>query len=280
NLANNPKDENFNKALENANIQSRSSQNNYVSLFVEEFQKLSPNTSLASFFATKDNSTYVNANSTDGQVESFLQREATNAIDNSFKVLRTRIDKFGVTSPNIQLQQGTNRILIELPGVNDEDRVRKLLQGSARLEFWETYHNVEIYPMLENANSALAATLKETEKTAGNSDTTQTDSTDSGLLATLGANQDSLATSDSGSSQLALQNPLFNILSPATAMGPNNQPMLAPGPVVGYAQLRDTAKVNRYLKDPVVAQIIPANVRLLWGVKPNPQTPEQLELYA
>jgi len=282
NLANNPKDENFSKALENANIRSKNSQSGYVSLFVDEFKKLSPNATLASFFATKDNSAYISANSTDGQVESFLQREANNAIDNSFKVLRTRIDKFGVTSPNIQLQQGTNRILIELPGVTDEDRVRKLLQGSARLEFWETYHNVEIYPMLENVNSALAATLKETEKTTTKTtaDTTQADSTDAGLLASLGANQDSLDVSDSSANQLAIQNPLFNVLRPATGMGPNNQPMLAPGPIVGYAQLRDTAKVNRYLENSVVKQIIPANVKLLWGVKPNPKTPEQLELYA
>ena len=281
NLANNPKDENFGKALENATVRSKSSQNGYVSLFVEEFKKLSPNASLAGFFATKDNSAYINANSTDGQVESFLQREATNAIDNSFKVLRTRIDKFGVASPNIQLQQGTNRILIELPGVNDEDRVRKLLQGSARLEFWDTYHNVEIYPMLENVNSALASTIKDTEKTnAAATDSSKADSTDAGLLASLGANQDSLSTSDSSFNQLALQNPLFNVLSPATAMGPNNQPMLAPGPVVGYARLRDTAKVNRFLQDPIVKQIIPANVKLLWGVKPDPRTPEQLELYA
>ncbi|SKB41532.1 SecD/SecF fusion protein [Parapedobacter luteus] len=280
NLANNPKDENFNKALENATVRSKNSQNGYVSLFVEEFKKLSPNTPLASFFATKDNTAYVKPNSTDAQVASFLEREATNAIDNSFKVLRTRIDKFGVTSPNIQLQQGTNRILIELPGVTDEDRVRKLLQGSARLEFWQTYDNMEIYPMLENVNSALAATLKETEKTAqGTTDTATADSTDAGLLATLGANQDSVST-DSSENQLAQQNPLFNILRPATAMAPNNQIVLAPGPIVGYAQLRDTAKVNRYLAHPVVKQIIPGNVQLLWGVKPSPRTPEQLELYA
>ncbi|HWK99832.1 MAG TPA: protein translocase subunit SecDF, partial [Parapedobacter sp.] len=281
NLANNPKDENFNKALENAAVQSRSSQTNYVSLFVDEFQKLSPNTSLASFFATKDNAAYVNANSSNAQVASFLQRESTNAIDNSFKVLRTRIDKFGVASPNIQLQQGTNRILIELPGVNDEDRVRKLLQGSAKLEFWETYDNMEIYPMLENVNSALASTVREAEKetTAATADSAAADSTDAGLLAALGAGQDSTA-SDSSDSQLALQNPLFNILRPATGLGPNNQPMLAPGPIVGYAQLRDTAKVNDFLANPVVNQIIPANVKLLWGVKPNPRTPEQLELYA
>ena len=277
NLANNPKDENFNKALENANIESRSSQNNYVSLFVEEFQKLSPNKTLASFFATKDNAAYVNANSSDADVASFLQREATNAIDNSFKVLRTRIDKFGVTSPNIQLQQGTNRILIELPGVTDEDRVRKLLQGSAKLEFWETYDNIEIYPMLENVDRALASTLQTAQ--AETADTAAADSTDAGLLAALGAGQDSTA-SDSSDNQLARLNPLFNVLRPATGLGPNNQPMLASGPIVGYAQLRDTAKVNDFLTDPAVKQIIPANVKLLWGVKPSPRTPEQLELYA
>ncbi len=280
NLANNPKDENFNKALENANIRSKNSQSGYVRLFVEEFKKLSPNTSLASFFATKDNTAYVKPNSSDGEVESFLQREATNAIDNSFKVLRTRIDKFGVTSPNIQLQQGTNRILIELPGVTDEDRVRKLLQGSARLEFWDTYQNVEIYPLLENVNSALASTLKETEKKITPTDTAKADSTDAGLLASLGAGSDSLNIQDSADNLLAQQNPLFNVLRPATVLAANNQPMLAPGPIVGYAQLRDTAKVNRYFENSVIKQIIPANVRLLWGVKPNPQTPEQLELYA
>lgn len=280
NLANNPKDANFNKALENAAVRSKSSQSGYVALFAEEFKKLSPNTSLASFFATKDNATHVNANTTDAQVESFLQRESTNAIDNSFKVLRTRIDKFGVTSPNIQLQQGTNRILIELPGVNDQDRVRKLLQGSARLEFWETYDNMDVYPMLENVNSALASTLNEAAApAAGDTSTTPADSTDSGLLASLGANRDSLGT-DSTANQLALQNPLFNLLRPSSYLGQNNQPMLAPGPIVGYAQLRDTAKVNRYLENPTVKQIIPANVKLMWGVKPSPRTPEQLELYA
>lgn len=280
NLANNPKDENFNQALQNANVRSKNSQSTYVSLFVEEFKKLSPNTALAGFFATKDNTAFINANSTDAQVETFLQRESGNAIENSFKVLRTRIDKFGVTSPNIQLQQGTNRILIELPGVNDEERVRKLLQGSAKLEFWETYDNMEVYPMLDNVNSTLASTLIDTKtKTNSTTDSATADSTDAGLLATLGANRDSLDT-DSFDSQLAQQNPLFNLLRPATGMGPNNQPMLAPGPIVGYAQLRDTAKVNRYLADPLVKQIIPANVKLLWGVKPSPRTPEQLELYA
>lgn len=282
NLANNPKDGHFNKALENANARSKSSQSGYVELFVQELKKLSPNTSLASYFATKDNSAYVKPNSTDAEVQRFLEREAESAIDNTFKVLRTRIDKFGVTSPNIQLQQGTNRILIELPGVTDEDRVRKLLQGSAKLEFWETYDNMEIYPMLENVNTALATAQKNAEKASNDNPATTAnaaDTADAGLLATLGAGKDSLAT-DSLENQLAQQNPLFNVLRPVTVMAPNNQVVLASGPAVGYARLRDTAKVNRLLSDPVVKQIIPSNVKLLWAVKPSPRTPDQLELYA
>ncbi|WP_257667121.1 protein translocase subunit SecDF [Parapedobacter tibetensis] len=281
NLANNPKDENFNKALQNAAVRSKTSQSGYVDLFVDEFKNLSLGTSLASFFATKDNSAYVKPNSTDAQVHDFLQQEATNAIDNSFKVLRTRIDKFGVTSPNIQLQQGTNRILIELPGVTDEDRVRKLLQGSAKLEFWETYDNMEIYPMLDNVNNALANALKDTTEVAQRTgDTTEADTSDGGLLASLGAGKDSLDTDSFDNNQLAQENPLFNVLRPSTVMAANNQITLAPGPIVGYASLRDTAKVNRHFENPVVKQIIPGNVKLLWGVKPSARNPEQLELYA
>jgi SecD/SecF fusion protein len=278
NLANNPKDENFQTALVNAQTRSKSSQSTYVRLFVEEFKKLSPSTSLASFFATKDNAGSIQANSTDSQVESFLEKEATNAIDNSFKVLRTRIDKFGVTSPNIQLQQGTNRILIELPGVTDEARVRKLLQGSAKLEFWETYDNMEVFPILENVNSTLAASLKATQPVQTDSATADTTAA-GGLLAGLGGNTDS-ANMDESQLQLAAQNPLFSILAPASYIGQNNQPALAPGPMVGSALLKDTAKVNRYLADPLVKMVIPANVKLMWGVKPDPRTPELLSLYA
>src|SRR5690606_10860223 len=146
------------------------------------------------------------------QVQTFLEGQASSAIDNTFQVLRTRIDKFGVTSPNIQMQQGTNLILIELPGVTDEGRVRKLLQGSARLEFWETYDNMEVYSMLDNDNRALAATLKDTEATNTTAaDTTQASS--SGLLATLGGGTDSVST-DSSTNALAQQNPLFSLLNP------------------------------------------------------------------
>lgn len=295
NLANNPADAHFNTALKNAEERTKSSQGTFVSLFVDEFKKLSPNTSLASFFATKDNAASIQPTSTDAAVQRFLERESENAIDNSFKVLRTRIDKFGVTSPNIQLQQGTNRILIELPGVTDEDRVRKLLQGSAKLEFWETYDNYEVYPMLENINSTLAAQVntKATEARgeaadagdagddlAADTSAVEDATSDEGLLATLGAGTDTAATgTDSLRRQFAAQNPFFDVLQPATMMTQQGVTLM-PGPMVGVANLRDTAKVNRYLNDPLVRQIIPSNIRLVWAVKPEPQTPEQLALYA
>lgn len=277
-LADNPNDEKFNQALVNAEERSKSSQVGYVRLFVEEFQKLFPGTPLATFFATKDNASHITANSTDAQVERFLERESVNAIENSFQVLRTRIDKFGVASPNIQLQQGTNRIMIELPGVTDEQRVRNLLQGSAKLEFWNTYENMEVYPVLDNLNSALATSIRsstpaQTDTTAG--DTTQSDT---GLLATLGAGSDTSTTSEDP--LLALQNPLFNVLQPSTMMTPDNQVVLAPGPVVGIAHLRDTARVTAFLQSEEAEQIIPANIKLLWGVKPDARTPDHLELYA
>lgn len=283
NLANNPKDENFNTALVNAEARTKNSQGSYVSLFVQEFKKLSPNVPLANFFATKDNAGNIQPNSSDAEVQAFLERESTNAIDNSFKVLRTRIDKFGVTSPNIQLQQGTNRIMIELPGVTDEDRVRKLLQGSAKLEFWETYDNYEVYPLLENVNRTLAAKLKD-EAANGAGAKTSADSSaaasEESLLASLGAGADSTK-ADSAENQLAeSQNPLFEILQPVTAVNQANQIVLQPGPMVGIAHLKDTAKVNRYFNDPLIKQIIPENVKLMWAVKPDPQSPDFLTLYA
>lgn len=283
NLADNPTDPVFNEALSNAEARTKTSQGAFVDLFVEEFKKLNPNTPLATYFATKDNAASIQPTSTDNQVQSYLQREANSAIDNSFKVLRTRIDKFGVTSPNIQLQQGTNRILIELPGVTDEERVRKLLQGSAKLEFWETYDNYEIYPLLENIDQTLASQQK--NQTVTTSEVTEADEDESAseeeesLLAALGAGADTTAT-DSTVDVTTSQNPLFEVLQPVTAMTPDGQLVLASGPMVGIANLRDTAKVNNYLEDPLIQQIIPDNVNLLWGVKPDPRTPEQLTLYA
>ncbi len=288
NLANNPKDDKFNTALETAVQKSKSVNKSVVELFVDEYKAGGASTPLATFFATKDNSALIKATSSDADVRSFLSKEADNAIQNSYKVLRTRIDKFGVASPNIQIQQGTNRILIELPGVNDEVRVRKLLQGSAKLEFYATHDNFQVYPLLENINNILASSLKANTPAAAkplvatNDSTTTADSTknDDNLLANLGAAKKDSTDSTAVSAELAASNPLFALLNPATAMGQNGQPSLMAGPMVGIASLKDTARVNAYLNRPEVKATIPGNLKLLWAVKPEQRTPNFLSLYA
>lgn len=286
NLANNPKDEGFNKALESAIQKSKTTNTGIVELFVEEYQAFKGGTPLATFFATTDNAALIKATSSDSEVRSFLNRESTNAIENSYKVLRTRIDKFGVASPNIQIQQGTNRILIELPGVNDEERVRKLLQGSAKLEFYETHDNYQVYPLLETINNILATSLKAAAPAGSDStnvsELTATDSTasDDNLLANLGAAGTENTDPSSISPELAARNPLFSILSPSTYMDQNGQPSLMPGAMVGMANLKDTARVNEYLNRPEVKANIPGNLRFLWSVKPEQRAPNFLSLYA
>lgn len=282
NLARNNKDENFNNALESAVSKSKTANKGLVDLFVDEYKATGATTPLASFFATTDNATLIKTNSSDADVRSFLNKESESAIQNSYKVLRTRIDKFGVASPNIQIQQGTNRILIELPGINDQDRVRKLLQGSAKLEFYETHDNTQVYPLLETIDNILASSIKLAEpvKTA-KADSTATDSTsnDSNLLANLGASK---ANADSAAAvaNLANNNPLFAILNPSVYMEQNGQPQLMTGAMVGTANLKDTARVNEYFNRPEVKSNIPANVKFLWAVKPEHRNPNFLSLYA
>ena len=280
NLANKTTDANFNAALRNAQARTRTSQEDFITLFGDEFEKISPNTKLAPFFATKENAASIKVDATNGQVMNFLRNQANDAIQRSFNILRTRIDKFGVTSPNIQLQEGTNRILIELPGVTDPQRVRKLLQGSAQLEFWETYDNAEIFPLLDNINKILASNsaTAETEGAAAKVDSAGS------RLATLGkkdsTQKDSSVDAAKVQAQQAKQNPLFAVLSPATFQGENGQTGLRPGPVVGYAAQKDTVKINKFLASPEVKAVIPQNVKLAWGVKPFSEEANVIELYA
>ncbi len=278
NLANNPKDEKFNKALEQAVAKSKTSAKTVVALFMEEYKSIGATTPLSTFFSTKDNASLIKPGDSDSKVESFLQKEADNAIQNSYKVLRTRIDKFGVASPNIQIQQGTNRILIELPGVKDESRVRNLLQGSAKLEFYETYTNQEVYPILENIDKTLASTLKAAPAATTNAAADTSKKSDDLLSNLTGGKKD--AKKDSATVNLGQKNPLFEVLRPAVYMGENQQMALMPGSMVGIASLKDTAKVNAYLQRPEVKSILPGNLKLLWAVKPEQKTPEQLSLYA
>ena len=283
NLANNSADANFNAALRKAENRLKTSQNDFISLFGEEFEKISPNANLAPLFATKENSAKIKINSSNADVLSFLKAESKDAIDRSFNILRTRIDKFGVTSPNIQLQEGTSRILIELPGVTEPERVRKLLQGSAKLEFWETYENTEIYPLLENVNKILVSANIDVD-TASKSISAKADTSAGSKLASLGkrdtTKKDSGALAAQSQADMARQNPLFSILSPATYQTENGQPALRPGAVIGFTAQKDTAKVNQYFRSSAVSSIIPQSIKLVWGVKPISADSKVFELYA
>ena len=158
-LSNNNPDENFNKALDLAYAKQASSQKDFISLFADEYKALDSNARLATIFSTFELKEKITPQSSDDQVIAVLRKELQSAIDNSFNVLRTRIDRFGVVSPNIQRLETAGRILVELPGVKEPERVRKLLQGSANLEFWETYKLPEIYQQLVAADNALASVL-------------------------------------------------------------------------------------------------------------------------
>ena len=287
-LAGNPTDANFNKAIQNAQAQLNAGGKDYIKIFVDEFEKLSPGVKLADFFSNQDNASQLKPNASNSEVENFLEKEATSAIDRSFTVLRSRIDGFGVVSPNMQKQEGSNRILIEMPGVQDQDRIAKLLQGSAELQFWQVYQVNEVIPLLENINKTLAATLK-TEapattdttkaaapgsKLAGLEKAATKDSTDKGKLAGLGK-KDSTAVR----AELAKSNPLYAVLNLPIYQGENGQQQLIPGAVVGMSLQKDTAKVNSYLKMPEVAASIPSTMKFMWSVKPR-EGSKIFELYA
>ncbi len=291
-MANNSNDPTFNKALENAQKAMSNSQKDYVTLFVEEFTKLDPNARLAAIFATKELQDRINFNSTNGQVEAVIKEEATAAFDRTYQILKTRIDKFGVTSPNVQ-KLANGRILVELPGITEPDRVRKLLQGTAKLEFWETYDNSEIYPALEEANKVLKsiqafeATVTDTgiatiasDELAPRQDTLKSEtalSTDTaaakGLMDQLSAGQTDTATGDTSSAaqtfeQFAQDNPLFALLQPSVEQNEQNQSQLRKGPVVGSAFVKDTARINEILKMEQVRAKFPREFKGLWSVKP------------
>ena len=184
-LANNPTDANFNQALANAQKQMNAGGKDFIALFVGEYEKLNPTGKLADFFSTQDNAQQLQATASNADVRKFLTKEGNSAIDRSFTILRSRIDGFGVVSPNMQKQEGSNRIFIEMPGVQDKERVRKLLQGSAELQFWQVYQNQEVVGILENINKTLAVTLKDTTSAAVKvADTTKKDGKLAGLTNT------------------------------------------------------------------------------------------------
>ena len=291
-LSNNNKDENFNKALEAAQARQTTSQRGFIDLFVEEYKKINPDPSakLAVFFSTMELKDKINNNSTDDQVVSVIRNELRSSIDNSFNILRTRIDRFGVVSPNIQRLETDGRILVELPGVREPERVRKLLQGSANLEFWETHDFTQLYSALVEADALLASMIETTEAleetTTGESSVSQdttpeataevntegaTSEVDSLLEQLSAENKEDLQSAD----EYAKQHPLFSVLMPNVYNG-----QIVPGPVVGLANRQDMAKVDSLLNLRQVKQILPSNVLFKWAVKSRDESEHFYELYA
>lgn len=280
-LADNSADPNFLKALDLADErQLKESQKDYVTLFIESFKQVAPDAKLAAIFATKDNADRIKYNSSDADVEKVIREEAGKAFERTYNILRSRIDRFGVTSPNITAQPSTGRVSVELPGVDNPMRVRRLLQASAKLEFWETYSATELYPVIDNINKLLASRLNTSETI----DTTATSS-----LKGENASKDtsSLANATTATDSSALikkqqaENPLFTLMYvPNYKDQSTGKDMVADVPEIGYVLGKDTAKVNRYLNYDFVKSSIPRNIKFVWSAKPVEGTKSSYALYA
>ena len=273
-LADNKTDEAFNKAIAQAAKEQVTSQEDFITLFVRAYKKEAPQGKLAELFATQQLKDKVNTRSTDAEVEKVLREEVKAAVDNSYNVLRTRIDRFGVAQPNIQTLEGSmGRIMVELPGIKEPERVRKLLQGSANLEFWETFEAKEIVPFLISADQKAASLLAMEEKTdtvAAQAETANTVSAKDSLTAALKGEQVAESTD---MEQLKKQHPLAAVLQ-------MNQSGV--GAIVGYADYKDTASVNNILAMPEIKKMMPRDLKLMWGVKASDfdKTGRIFELYA
>ncbi|MBF90289.1 MAG: protein translocase subunit SecDF [Flavobacteriales bacterium] len=263
-MSNYSKDETFNAAIASATAQQRNSQDDFVTLFGSVFEEIDPNAKLASIFYTPELKDLIQTSSSNQEVINVIREEVEEAINRSFNVLRTRIDRFGVTQPNIQRLEGSGRILIELPGVKDPERVRRLLQGTAQLEFWETFENAEVLAPFSEVNAFLKSTIdNDTEEQAEEvvKDETASFSEKASSLDSLTSIIDTAALS---ADQFALENPFYAVLIPN--INQNNQPNQ--GPVCGFAAVKDTAQINTYLLMPEVQDLLPRDLKLAWTVKP------------
>ena len=262
-LADHKTDAAFTKSVAEARKAEENGQGQFIDLFINAFHKNAPGRRLAEIFATQQLQGKVSPTSNDADVEKVLRQEVQAAIDNSFNVVRTRIDKFGVVQPNIQKLEGQEgRIMVEMPGIKEPERMRKRLQCSANPESWETYNAQEVMPYLNQLNARLAN---------GGSDTTATDTT-----ATAAKKAPKFGKANAGKKALAdveaKRNPLLSKLMPYASLA-----------LVGYASINDTAAINHMLQSPAAKQILPSDLRLLWSAKPVtdvPQLRNHYELYA
>lgn len=266
NLADHKVDATFVKSMKEARAEHEVSQSDFITLFVNAFKKNAPGRHLSEIFATQQLQGKVSPNSSDKEVEKVLRSEVQAAIDNSFLVVRTRIDKFGVVQPNIQKLEGQQgRIMVEMPGINEPERVRKLLQGSANLEFWETYNSDEIIPYLSQLNQREANHRSGAKEEVADSVATDTaavaaaEKVEAKAKAAFKTKKDAKADDAAAMAEAKKQNPLFSVLQPS-----GNGALS----LVGYASARDTAEVNKIIYSALAKQILPADCRLLWSAKP------------
>lgn len=308
-LSSNSQDQDFLNALSRAKELQKSTQENFVTLFSQAWNETAGEKPLAGVFFNLENKDKLERSATNEEVVEFLRQEADAAFDRTFEVLRTRVNLFGVAQPNIQKLESSDRILVELPGVKNKERVRQLLQGTAKLEFWETYENAQIYPYLAQANEKLNQMLGGNEP----ADSISADSTDiqedvlgqlgeeevterdtltaiedsssesSSILDQLSENADSLSNDSLGDQtfeDFAKNNPLFAVLSPSIFQNQQGSYSPGEGPVVGYSAIKDTSKVNEYLAMEEIRSIFPRDLKLLWTAKPFDENEKFLQLIA
>ncbi len=265
-LAEHKTDAAYTKSMKEARQEFETSQGDFISLFIKAYQRNAPGHKLAEVFATQQMQGKVSPNSSDQEVEAAVRADVASAIDNSFNVVRTRIDQFGVVQPNIQKIQGAEgRIMVEMPGIKEPERVRKLLQGSANLEFWETYNSSEVMPYLNQLDTRLANGDADTATVAKDSVAVEEkkETAEAGKpkfqLKNNAQKADVKTTPESQLAQLKKQHPLLAILQ--TTGGQSLS-------LVGYASVRDTAEINKMLHSEVAKQVIPSDMKLLWSAKP------------
>lgn len=261
-LADHKTDAAFVKSMKEAKAEEETSQKDFITLFIKAYHKNAPGHRLAEVFATQQMQGKVNAQSSDSEVEKALRAECSSAIDNSFNVVRTRIDKFGVVQPNIQKLEGQEgRIMVEMPGIREPERMRKLLQGSANLEFWETFNADEIAPLLSQIDQRFANGGQEqaaADTAAAKADTVKAAAKKEAKLQLKGTDSEGAKASKKAEADMQKMHPLLSRLQ-----------VIGQGlSVVGYASVRDTAVVNKIIYSAVAKQILPANLRLLWSAKP------------
>lgn len=261
-LADHKTDAAFVKSMKEAKAEEETSQKDFITLFIKAYHKNAPGHRLAEVFATQQMQGKVNAQSSDSEVEKALRAECSSAIDNSFNVVRTRIDKFGVVQPNIQKLEGQEgRIMVEMPGIREPERMRKLLQGSANLEFWETFNADEITPLLSQVDQRFANGGQEqavADTAAAKADTVKAAAKKEAKLQLKGTDSEGAKASKKAEADMQKMHPLLSRLQ-----------VIGQGlSVVGYASVRDTAAVNKIIYSAVAKQILPANLRLLWSAKP------------